>query len=130
MEPLHVPRTPCPSCPYRRDVPSGVWDATEYEKLVGYDDPQESFATFHCHQEHRTERPTVCRGWLTVAAESAAARIAVLEGLVPDAARYDPPPVPLWSSGREAAEHGLRDLTDPSPAARRLIAKLNRFHAG
>nr|WP_280343300.1 DUF6283 family protein [Nocardia neocaledoniensis] len=31
---------PCVSCPYRRDVPSGVWDFGEYEKLRGYVPPR------------------------------------------------------------------------------------------
>lgn len=25
---------PCETCPYRRDVPSGVWSADEYRKLI------------------------------------------------------------------------------------------------
>lgn len=28
---------PCHSCPYRRDVPSGVWATEEYDKLLPYD---------------------------------------------------------------------------------------------
>lgn len=24
----------CESCPYRRDVPSGIWDRSEYAKLT------------------------------------------------------------------------------------------------
>jgi uncharacterized protein DUF6283 len=32
-EPIRPRRRPCPSCPYRRDVPSGLWDTCEYDKL-------------------------------------------------------------------------------------------------
>jgi hypothetical protein len=28
---------PCESCPYRKDVPSGVWSEGEYRKLPQYD---------------------------------------------------------------------------------------------
>lgn len=28
---------PCASCPYRRDVPEGVWHPEEYSKLRAYD---------------------------------------------------------------------------------------------
>jgi hypothetical protein len=43
---------PCGSCPYRRDVPSGVWDAAEYEKLPRYDGPMadQPARLFLCHQ--------------------------------------------------------------------------------
>ncbi|MFD7961193.1 DUF6283 family protein [Streptomyces zaomyceticus] len=30
---------PCASCPYRRDVPSGVWSRGDYVKLPLYDGP-------------------------------------------------------------------------------------------
>lgn len=33
MTKLTPRKTPCASCPYRKDVPSGVWEASEYEKL-------------------------------------------------------------------------------------------------
>ena len=32
-------KNPCGSCPYRKDVPSGVWAVSEYLKLVEYDRP-------------------------------------------------------------------------------------------
>jgi len=121
---LRVPPVPCPSCPYRRDVPSGVWTRDEYEKLRGYDDPQESFAPFHCHQQLVTGEETVCRGWLSVARESAAARIAVLEGRVRDEDRYDDVAVELWPTGHAAADHGERDVDNPGPEARAMIEKL------
>ena len=28
---------PCPTCPYRRNCPSGLWDASEYARLIDYD---------------------------------------------------------------------------------------------
>lgn len=59
VKPPH-PR-PCESCPYRRDVPSGVWDASEYRKLPDYDRVtyDQPIALFMCHQGNGH----VCSGW-------------------------------------------------------------------
>lgn len=123
---MRCPVAPCASCPYRQDVPSGLWAAEEYAKLPGYDEPQQAFEVFHCHQELQTGVDTVCRGWLATHPETAAARLAVLYGYVDDQERYRESPVPLWPTGRAAAEHGLRDLTNPSRRARRMMARLDR----
>lgn len=121
---MRVPDVPCPSCPYRRDVPSGVWHDTEYDKLVEYDEPQRSYAPFHCHQENITGEPTVCRGWLSVHPETGAARLLVATGRIEDDDRYTEPRVPLFGSGGEAAAHGRRDIAHPGPEARAMIDKL------
>lgn len=44
--------SPCSSCPYRRDVPSGLWGANEYAKLRDYDNPTwaQPPGIFQCHQ--------------------------------------------------------------------------------
>lgn len=86
---LHIPASPCTSCPYRRDTPPGVWHPEEYEKLRGYDDPQTSYGTFLCHHSTEAGRDAVCRGWLSVHRESIAARLAVSNGTIPDDARYE-----------------------------------------
>jgi hypothetical protein len=36
-EALTCAARPCASCPYRKDVPSGIWAAHEYTKLLAYD---------------------------------------------------------------------------------------------
>lgn len=38
--------------------------------------------------------------------------------------------VPLFSSGQEAADHGLRDLKDPALTAKQKIRKLQRKKLG
>lgn len=30
---LKPPKVPCGTCPYRRDVPAGIWHGEEYAKL-------------------------------------------------------------------------------------------------
>lgn len=126
-EPLRCPPTPCNTCPYRRDTPPGIWDASEYRKLPEYDAGRMALSTFHCHQEHATGMPTVCRGWLAVHRfDSIAVRLAVARGLVEPEQVEAPCPVPLYGSGAEACAAGLGAVRRPGRRARRAIAKLAR----
>lgn len=113
---------PCSTCPYRRDVPSGVWHWDEYEKLRLYDEPtyNQPAQGFRCH----CSPDSYCHGWAVV--HSARGHDRALLAL-----RLHPPSgipsaaVELFSSGHEAADHGQRDYESPSPAAivtaRRLV---------
>ena len=125
MKKLHCASVPCSTCPYRKDVPSGVWDASEYAKLRDYDN-NEAFATFHCHQEAEIGKPTVCRGWLSVHFESVAARLAVLNEKVTVEELYAEPLVPLYASGNEAADAGMKDIKRPKAKARKAIDRLSK----
>lgn len=95
-------RRPCASCPYRRNVPSGIWDETEYAKLREYDGEtwEQSAAVFMCHHAEGD----VCAGWLghRDPADLLAVRLAA------------------------AAEHGIHDIEDPSTEAINAIDKLTR----
>ena len=114
---------PCSACPYRLDVPSGLWDASEYEKLRDYDRPTayQPPAAFACHAtpDH------LCNGWAVVHTtrgheyDLLALR---LEGVdaIPDAG------VPMFDSGNDAADWGQRDIENPSPAAFEAVWKLMR----
>lgn len=54
-EPIKAPaKNPCGSCPYRRDVPSGIWSEEEYDKLPQYDLPtgDQPPNVFLCHQQN------------------------------------------------------------------------------
>lgn len=121
-------KTPCASCPYRKDVPSGVWEASEYEKLREYDgsiaDQAAAGATglFFCHQADGQ----LCAGWTGChdMGENLAVRLhfsqldyAVFE--------YESP-VPLFGSGNEAADHGERDIEEQGEEARETVRKLIR----
>lgn len=121
---------PCFACPYRRDVPSGVWSAEEYDKLAEYDAPtvEQPVSFFGCHAtpDH------VCHGWAVVHGKQTDDRacmgLRLLEILfgpvtVPEAG------VPLFNSGAEAAEHGKRDIARPSKAAKAAAARLMRKYA-
>lgn len=126
---------PCASCPYRQDVPSGVWAASEYAKLPAYDQP--TFAQparlFLCHQHDRDDdRARVCAGWAGChdGDHLLALRVAVASGEITvetaDAIRDYASPVPLFTSGMEAAVHGMREIHRPSPDACTAIDKISR----
>lgn len=117
-------KAPCGSCPYRRDVPSGLWSAEEYAKLARYDGGtgdqiiQGGTGLFMCHRKPAN----LCAGWVGChdMRRNAAVRISPV---APEAFDYVSP-VPLFASGAEAAAHGMRDIAAPGPRARRAITKL------
>lgn len=127
---MHVANSPCTSCPYRKDVPSGVWHKSEYEKLREYDEPPRgsseipATALFLCHQTPEIGQQTACRGWLTVHCESVAVRLAVLKGDVTPEQVYAEVKEPLYKSGNEAADAGIKQIKRPGKKARKIVARL------
>lgn len=121
---------PCPSCPYRKDVPSGVWDASEYDKLPAYDNDTafQPTAAFYCHLSDGR----LCSGWVGChdMSQSLGLRIAAafdhLDPADVQAALDYSSPVELFESGKAAADHGRRDITNPSLATRLVVNKLTR----
>lgn len=121
---------PCGSCPYRRDVPSGVWAEEEYAKLPRFDQLtwQQPPAAFFCHQQDGR----LCAGWVGChdMDESMGLRFALAHELITSedfvAALEYVSPVPLWDSGAEAAAHGMAAIENPDAKARRTIDKLTQ----
>lgn len=134
---LPAPR-PYSSCPYRRDVPSGLWHADEYDKLREYDKemPGQPMALFQCHQtDADSELRRLCAGWAACHGDNLLAlRLALIENRIsPDVfeATIDyRSPTPLFEFGTEAADHGQRDIDDPSTAAVHTMAKISRRRPG
>lgn len=122
-------KSPCASCPYRQNAPSGVWHESEYEKLPHYDGEtfeQTSIAVFSCHQQDGS----VCAGWLghRDPLDLLAVRIGLADGrLDPSCAEYSTE-VPLFASGAEAAAHGVAEILEPGPRAQDTIRKILRVH--
>lgn len=124
---------PCRSCPYRRDVPSGLWAHSEYEKLRDYDAPtaEQPWAVFGCH----VSPDHLCHGWVAVHQNRGPAP-GMTEGHPYDllalrvwAIEHGPvvlreSSVAFFASGNEAADHGQRDIEDPSPEALARAAQL------
>jgi hypothetical protein len=103
-----------------------VWSAAEYDKLRDYDAPTyaQPTAAFSCHAtpEH------LCNGWAVVGGyDLLAIRLLELRGPVAIPAES----VPLFATGNEAADHGQRDIDNPSPeacaAVERLMGKYDRL---
>lgn len=128
---MKPPSRPCGSCPYRKDVPPGVWHADEYAKLPEYDKPtyDQPPGVFMCHQQDGC----VCSGWAHVADEDTLAlRLAGFNGndVVP-VIEYQSP-IPTFDTHTEAAEHGLSEYVEgePPPEAERIHRKLTRKGVG
>ena len=124
-------KSPCGSCPYRQDAPSGLWAAEEYDKLPRYDGEtfEQPTRMFACHQNDGT----LCAGWVGAhdMSENLAVRLAVGDGRL-SPADYErvldySTTTPLFASGAEAAEHGRRDLANPNERSRRVARKLSKI---
>ena len=117
---------PCETCPYRRDVASGVWAAHEYAKLPDYDKPtgEQPIAAFYCH----TSPDFLCNGWAIChqsrghAFQLLALRFAVLFDSEPIV--IPAPVLPLFKSGAEAARHGMKQIERPTRRAASAIRKI------
>lgn len=126
---------PCQSCPYRRDVASGIWDRQEYDKIERYDNepshqPQQVFA---CHQTDRdSPQIRLCAGWVGCHGGDnlLALRLAALNGTMSAhdvrVSRAYVSPVPLFSTAKQAAEHGCAEIDEPSQRARRTVEKIKQ----
>jgi len=123
-----IAKAPCKSCPYRCDVPSGVWAEHEYEKLPRYDGEiaeqvfNGAWGVFDCHQRDGN----LCAGWVAChGADNLLAFRMTREEIAPEVWGYESP-VPVFKSGEEAAAHGLRDIENPGVWAQSMINRLMR----
>lgn len=123
---LVVAPNPCASCPYRRDVPSGIWDPSEYAKLSAYDADtgDQPWQAFGCHRDDGR----LCAGWLghRRPQDLLAVRIGVTSNSYPATIMRYRTDVPLFGTGAEAAEHGLSAVSAPDPDAVQAAAKIVR----
>lgn len=119
---------PCSACPYRQDCPSGVWDASEYDKLPPYDAPtfEQPLSAFVCH----VSPSHLCNGWAVCHSnrghEYELASLRLLGITAPVIRRPSMMDIPLFESGSDAAMWGYRDLYDPGPYAVKTIERLMR----
>lgn len=104
-------RKPCEQCPWRKDVPTGVFPVSAYQHSArtAYD---MSINTFACHMR-TPDKPATCAGFLMRGADhNLGVRLAILDK------RYDPRTVsdggyPLYRSYREMAIANGVDEYDP-----------------
>lgn len=123
---IKAPPVPCGSCPYRRDVPSGIWSKEEYDKLLKYDGEtwEQSPAVFMCHQRDGC----LCGGWLAChdPRELFALRMfQMYQEIDPSVFDYKTD-VPVFESGAAARAHGIKGIRRPGKRAKKIIAGLVR----
>lgn len=123
-KPIGPGKAPCVTCPYRRDVPSGLWSPEEYAKLPAYDgDTGEQImkgatGVFLCH----SQPGKLCSGW--VGCHDMRHNAAVRFDQVAETTFTYQSPVPLFTSGAEVAAHGMKDIAAPGREAGRAIKRL------
>jgi hypothetical protein len=106
-----------------------LWTADEYAKLRRYDGTTAqqveagAFAAFYCHRQ----TGELCGGWVGCHDMSESLAVRMTRNVDVDAVRDYVCSVPLFSSGAEAAAHGMRDIECPGQAARRKAEKLRRL---
>lgn len=124
---LKPPRVPCGSCPYRKDVPAGIWDASEYAKLPAYDAEtwQQPPQIFMCHQLDGC----ICGGWLLTHDRDHLLALRIHERSLDPLVWNYASEVPVFDTGSEAAAHGCSGIEKPSAEAQRKIAGLVRQRA-
>jgi hypothetical protein len=120
---LTVAKQPCGSCPYRRDVPSGIWAREEYDKLPRYDGEtwEQDVAIFMCHQ--RDGR--LCAGWLACHDPRELLALRITRNVDPRVFDYETD-TPVFASGAEARTHGIKNIPRPGVRARKMVAGLVR----
>lgn len=59
-------RSPCTSCPYRKDAPLHLWDLAEFESLLANDRNEMTGAVYQCHEGRKQpdEERRPCMGWM------------------------------------------------------------------
>lgn len=109
---------PCGSCPYRCDVPSGVWAREEYDKLPLYDGEtwEQSMALFMCHQR----AGNLCAGWVACHDPRELLALRLARNINPSVFGYKTE-TPVFSSGAEARAHGIKDIPNPGARAKKTI---------
>lgn len=121
---IKPPKVPCGTCPYRRDVPAGLWEASEYAKLPAYD--RETMYQppnlFMCHQQDGC----LCGGWLMTHDRDHLLALRFHGHTLDPSVWTYAPPVEVFPSGTAAASHGMSGISNPSSAARRKIDGLIR----
>lgn len=116
-----APPVPCGSCPYRKDVPSGIWAKSEYNKLPRYDGEtwEQAPQAFLCHQRDGC----LCGGWLACHGPHELLALRIDRDIDPSVFDYTTD-VPVFESGAAARAHGIKDIKRPKTKARKMVAGL------
>lgn len=130
-EPIQCRKQPCSTCPYRQDVPSGLWAADEYRKLPEYDNAtgEQPIQAFFCH----TAPDFLCTGWAACHSRRDRSQdllaLRFITSMTQQRVVIPKVTIPLFASGEEAALHGLRDINRPKKSARDAVEKIEKMRA-
>jgi hypothetical protein len=66
MNPLNTPKSPCKSCPYRKDAPLGHWDKEHFLSVINSNNDPLNGCMFACHNHVKMDPKErgLCAGWL------------------------------------------------------------------
>jgi Family of unknown function (DUF6283) len=108
---------PCKDCPFRCDLPPGSWPDAVYRRLPIYDGnvSQQATAGANACMFCFSQPARLCGGWVAVFPldSNLALRLQAAEGNVDQqSVRAYRTEVPLFGSGAEAAQHGLRESSN------------------
>lgn len=104
---------PCAQCPWRTDVPTGVFPAEAF-RISANTAEDMSVHTFGCHMT-TTDRSSTCAGFLISGADhNLAVRMGRATGTIPLDVES---PFPLYANYREMAEANGVDHDDPALAS-------------
>lgn len=105
-------RTPCPTCPWRRDAPLGAFPPEVYRHSA-HTAHDAADRMFGCHSS-TPRRPSTCAGFILRSPHNLMLRLAVIRG------RIDPSkvssPVPLYTDYVEMAVRNGVPADDPALA--------------
>lgn len=124
---MTVRAQPCAACPYRKDVPSGVWELDEYLKLIKYDSETWAQPTqvFACHATPEF----LCNGWAVCHSNRGGDHELLALRLHQESVPERLEKTPLFNSGTDAAIHGLRDIAKPSRKAIEIMDMLKQRYS-
>jgi len=113
MNHFTIDKRPCPSCPYVKATPPGVWHESEYRKLPDYDKPtgEQPVGVFMCHNGgEKKSNNCLCRGWADVhdPHHLLSLRFAQMGGIHVPEEVFTPSGVEVYASGQEACDAGIR----------------------
>ena len=115
---------PAQLAPIAKMSRAALWQEHEYDKLVEYDKPtgEQPYMPFGCHAtpEH------LCHGWAVVHSNRGNEYDLLALRIFPPPSGIPEQVVPLFASGQEAADWGMRDIENPSDEALDAIDRLGR----
>jgi hypothetical protein len=127
-------RSPCVSCPYRKDARLGFWDASHFTKLL-QDEVDPLFGSMYlCHEDGKKAPPArgFCIGWLLLEQANGVPSIQLRLKLMADEQAREqfkalrPDGLELYGSVRQMCMDNLRAIGAPKRTTKKKKAKVSK----